>query len=1111
MTDSDPGQDQAANVRPDPAPEAPAAGPSSRGGFSLPRFSVGNPILVNLLMLTILVGGTYCALTLVREMFPESRPDQVLITTVYPGATPVEVEKGISIKIEEKVKSLEELDEMRTTIGEGTSTVALVLRSDVKDVDQVVTDAKAAVDTIPREDFPEEAEETRTVSLEPKLQVIAVSLYGQVSEEALKQWGKRLRDDLLGIEGITEVLLSGTRPDEISVEVEAGRLVEYGLSFMDVASAVRRSNLDLPGGQVRTQRANVAVRTIGERDQAEAIEQIVVRSDPDGRVIRLGDIARVIDGFEDVDLVSRFNAHPAITVMVYKTGDQDAVDISWKVRAFVAGKTGQPFEVSGWDRFTPRGRAALAVHRQAAEHPYQSLPGHLMTHSNLARFIEGRLDLLKRNGLWGLVLVFLTLLVFLNWRVAFWVMMGLVLSILGALLAMKIGGITLNLITMFGLIIVLGMLVDDAIIVAEHIYTQVERGLPPKIAAVEGAEAVTWPVACAITTTVAAFAPLMFIDGQMGDFFKVLPVVVICALGVSLFEALTILPSHLAHQMGPPRASHRPRRAGGGLAARLRRAQENFLHGVLMSLYERVLRVALSYRYVTMAVVTAALMVAVGTVLGGRVPFEFIQKMDSETLLANLDMPVGTPIDATDDAVAVVEQAALGIPEIQSMFTLVGTQVDNWGRSGGARSHLAQVIIELSPVEERDRNSEAILQQLRTRTGEIPGVNSLRFSAIHGGPGGSPIQLEVRGDRLEDIVAVCQRIKGRLAQFDGVYDIDDSFDAGRREVKIELLDSARALGLTTQDLATQVRAAFYGLEARKINRDREDVKIMVRYPEFARRRVYDIESMWVATPAGEMVPFSEVARIREGRSYAVINRLDQKRTVTVTADVDSTVANANAINSLLAGEFAELREGRDVTLTFGGQQRETAKSFGSLREDFAVAALLIYVILAGLFKSYVQPVVVMTAIPFGMIGAVVGHYIMGYPLTILSVIGLVALSGIVVNDSLILVDFINRRVAAGQHPFEAVVEGGKSRLRPILLTSITTIAGLGPLLAEQSFQARFLIPMGISISFGLAFATGLTLVVVPALYLIVRDFQGIFTGIARLFRPVRTGTDLPGG
>jgi len=1097
-----------------PHPEQPppaAAGaiqPPPSGGTSLPRLSVRNPVVANLIMLTILVGGVICALTLVREMFPESRPEQVLISTIYPGATPAEVEKGISIKIEEKIKGLEDVDEIRTTIGEGTSVVVVSLRSSVDDVDQAVDDVQAEIDTIPREDLPEDAEETRVVALEPRLPVISLSLYGDIDEPTLKQWGKRLRDDLLAIPGITDVVLSGTRPDEISVEVQPQRLVEYGLSFAEVADAVRRSNLDLPGGLLRTTGGNVAVRTLGEKDRAERIEEIIVRSDPQGRVIRLRDVASVTDGYEEVDLISRFNAVPAVSVTVYKTGDQDAIEIAAKVKAFTAGKTGQPFEQSWLQELGLHGRAAASVYAAAAQQPYTDLPGGMATHNELARFIEGRLDLLKRNGAWGLGLVFLTLLLFMNWRVAFWVMMGLVLAILGTLIVMKFIGLTLNLVTMFGLIIVLGMLVDDAIVVAEHVYTKLENGVAPDLAAIEGAEAVTWPIVGAVTTTIVAFLPLMFIEGRIGDFFGVLPIIVITALSISLFEALAVLPAHLAHMRRPRfelNPAGTPGRRGSAPTAkapwigRFRTAQRRILHDWLLRQYERVLRLAVEYRYVTLGVVAAAMLVALASVVGGWVPFQFIQKADSETLMANLEMPVGTPVARTDEATRIIERATQGIPEIVSTYTVVGMQFDTNGGDTGLRSHLSQLLIELAPVEDREargqRNSEEVLLDLRRRTADIPGANSLRYEAIHGGPGGAALQIELAGERVEDLVTVTQRMKRRLARFEGVFDISDDFEAGRREVQIELLDSARALGLTTQDLAGQVRAAFYGLEARKLNRDREDVRIMVRFPPDTRRQVYDLESMWVSTPAGRLVPFTEVARIREGRSFAAIHRLDQKRTVTLTADVDESAANAQVIGSRIAAEFPTLRGEFPVTMQFGGQRREFAKSFGSLRMDFGVALLLIYAILAALFRSYTQPLIVMTAIPCGVVGAVVGHWVMGYPLTILSLIGLVALTGIVVNDSLILLDFINREVAAGVPVFEAVIDGGKARLRAIILTSVTTIAGLAPLMAERSFQARFLIPMAISISFGLAFATVLTLVIVPSLYLVVHDLRGLLRRI----------------
>ncbi len=1067
---------------------------------SLPRFSVNNPVLVNLFMMSLLVGGVYSAFTLVREMFPESNPNQVRIATLYPGATPAEVEKGISIKIEEVIKDIEGVEEIRTINGEGLSAINAVLYSSVDDVDQVVTDIKAAIDTIPRDEFPEDAEEPQVVKFEPQLPVIIVAFFGDLEDETLKDMGKLIRDEILEIPGITKVLLQGTRKDEISVEVRPEKLVEYGLSFMEVSDAIARANLDLPGGQIKTSEANVSVRTLGEENQAHPISQIIVRSEPSGKVIRLHEIADVVDTFEDADIVSRFNAKPAITVTVSKTPSQDAIDIARKVKAFVAGKKGQPLDRDWIERlkhllqFSDE-KEIQTVYERALNSPYPPI-GELQTATNLAHFIESRLDLLTRNGAWGLTFVFLSLLLFLNWRVAFWVMTGLLLSVLGTLIAMNVLGYTLNLISMFGLIVVLGLLVDDAIIVGEHVFSRVENGEEPKLAAINGTEAVTWPVVCAITTTIVAFAPLIFIEGRMGDFMGVLPVIVLCALGVSLFEALSILPCHLAEWLQPHKPVERTTKVNRyrDLMMRAREVQTFFLTQVLYAKYERLLRTCVSHRYVTIAAMTGILIAAVGLMEGGRLPIQFIQKMDSETLLAGLEMPVGTPTSRTQIAMRTVEDAVIALPELDAMYTLLGAQYSENGDAPAQASHLGQAIIELKKIEERERDSEQIIRELRNKTSHIPGANSLKYSPVHGGPGGDAINIEIAGDDLDDLLAVSALIKQRLREFDGVFDIEDDFDAGRREVKIELFDSARALGLTTQSLATQVRAAFYGLESCILQRDREDVKIMVRHPESHRSRIYDVESMRIATPGGELVPFTEVARLKEGQAYATIRRKDQRRTVTVTADVDEGIANSREISGSLAEGFPQIEQTyAGVQLEFGGQNREFAKSFGSLKKDFAIAILLIYVILAGLFRSYVQPLIVMCAIPFGLIGVAVGHYSLGYPITILSLIGLVALTGIVVNDSLILVNFINQRMREGLDVYEAVIEGGRGRVRAILLTSITTILGLAPLLTETSFQAKFLIPMGISIAAGLAFATVLTLLAVPSLYMISIDAKRAMT------------------
>ena len=545
---------------------------------SIPRFSVNNPVLVNLFMATLLIGGTYSGLTLVREMFPESRPNRIIITTLYPGATPAEVEKGITLTIEEQIKEIQGVEKITSSITEGRSVISVELRSGFDAVDQAVNDVKAAVDSIPPEDFPAEALETRVTKFDPRFPVISVSLYGssgthpttstrELNDRTLKTLGERLHTDVLALPGISDVVLSGTRKDEISVEVEPQKLVKFGLSFMDVADAIAASNLDLPGGQVRTTSANVAVRTLGEKEHADQLNDIVIRSDPAGRAVHLRDVATIIDGFEDVEVSARFNASPSVSVTVYKTSEQDAIEIAGMVKALVAGKMGRPLERPWLDRLLAglSGRDKIQdVYDKAQSDPYP--PGiNVETRMDLSQFIEGRLDLLKRNGLWGLLLVFLSLLVFLHWRVAFWVMMGLVLAITGSLICMKLLGLTLNLMTMGGFIIVLGLLVDDAIIVSEHVYSKVEQGIEPRLAAITGTEEVTWPVVCAIVTTIVAFAPLRYIEGQIGVWMSVLPVIVCVALSVSLLEALTILPCHLAHSLTAIRSEGQKVRRSKGL------------------------------------------------------------------------------------------------------------------------------------------------------------------------------------------------------------------------------------------------------------------------------------------------------------------------------------------------------------------------------------------------------------------------------------------------------------------------------------------------------------------------------------------------------------------
>lgn len=1091
--------------------------------MSLPRFSVNNPVLVNMLMLVIVATGGLLAITLVREMFPESRPKKLLLSTVHPGVAPQEIEKAVTSKIEEAVRDVDGVEKVDSSITEGLSVTVVTLFNDVHNTDRVLQDVKSEIDAI--EDLPADAEKTTIKKLEPRLPVISVALYGAGDDAARKRAARALRDELLLLPGVSDVELNGARDDEISVEIRPEKLFEYDITFEEVAQAIRDTNLDVTGGQLESERTLVSVRMLGEKQHGKELKDLVVRSLPDGRNIFLADVADIRDAFVESDLEGFYNGSPAISCVVHKTLSQDAIRISQLVKAYIKGKQGAAFDPYGlqaardkpWYR-RPLAIAGAEVSRllnlaignpdpelyyersrvKPFDHNFQ-----VALHTDLARFVEGRINLMVDNGLQGLVLVLISLLVFLNWRVAFWAAAGLPVTFLGTFILMWCFGETLNLVSLMGLILVLGIDVDEAIVMGENIYRHIEEGLSPREAAITGSEEVMWPVVVMTGTTIGAFVPLLFIEGQLGDFLKVLPVVVVSALSVSLLDALVILPAHLgelpdtrhkaaaAEAAKPPGRLHRAWRAAAAAHAR----RVNWLMDVW---YDRFIRVTLRWRYVTLAAAVATLLATVGLVTGGVVETVFVQKMDSETLVASLEMPIGTPASQTRQRLQHLSDYTLRLPEVVNVQVFVARQYDVGGQGSTGRndaSHLGQLIIELKEAHLRNRSSETILAGLREESAKLSGVNSITWDSLNGGPAGKSIEVKVSADDFQETLAVERLLRDKLATFRGVFDIDDNLDSGQREVRLRLRESARPTGITAAALGSEVRGAFYGHEAKRLTRGREEVKIVVRYPKSFRQDIYSLESMWIPTPHGVekrgWIPLREVAELTEDQNYSSVHRSQQRRAVTVFADVDEEQGNDTEILTAVQHWIdTDLQtEHPGVRCEILGKNRETIKAIGSLKIAFPIALLIIYMMLAGLFRSYFQPLVVMFAVPFGIQGAIIGHLITGYDLTIMSYIGLVALNGIVVNDSLVLVDFINNRVRAGASQFEANVQGSKLRLRAIILTTVTTVAGMAPLMAETSFQAKFLIPLSITLAWGLVFATVLTLVVVPALNMVFFDCQ----------------------
>ncbi|MBB6429001.1 efflux RND transporter permease subunit [Algisphaera agarilytica] len=1075
--------------------------------MSLARFGVRNPVPVNLLMTAILIAGIVAGLSLRREFFPEQDPESATLTLPYPGATPEEVEDALAIKVENQLIDLDEVDELSVTLAEGGGGMTIKFREGI-DAEKALDEVDRAIDTL--QDLPDESEEITTQLLEPRLPVIRVAVFGDLEESVMKDVIRGVRDDLLTLEGMGEVLIDGVRDYEIRVDVRQDALLQQGIALPEVADAVGAWMREIPGGTVKNVGGNVKVRTMGVAERAEAIRQIVVRSFPDGRTIALGDIAEVSEGFVDDQIINRFNSRttdappqddamgeeligkPAAMLTVFKVGDQDIVNMAKSVRSYVKGRQGKPFDGTalevrfGSDRYDayllglnsptplPRGVSVSAT-------------------SDLARFVEGRLDLLTRNAGYGAILVFATLLVFLNWRVAFWVGVGLLTAILGTLVLMSAIDVTLNLLTMFGLIVVLGLLVDDAIVVSENIQARHDRGEPSFEAAVGGTNQVSWPVVATVLTSIVAFLPLSFIKGNIGDLLGALPIVVACALIMSLIETLLILPSHMAHSL-----VHRDRAlADQTKPHRLARAIKRFeekrdyvIFEKVVPAYARLLKFSLRYRYLA---IVATFSVFIGTMslwAGGRVVFEFLPNNDAETLVVDLRMPIGTPIEDTNAAVAAVEQAAFGQREVQSVASVVGQRSDiDTGQADGASTHVAQMFIELYYVELRDRESSKVIQSIRDELqGKLDAVDRINFSEISGGPSGPGITVRVRGKDGNQIDAAVADLKTLLAGFEGVVDINDDNDLGQAEQRIVPRPAdIRSVGLTPADVALQVRGFLFGIDAHTYADQQEDIDVRVRVDERTRRDLGAIENAWLVTPTGSLVPLSEVADIEEATTYSTIKRVDRQRTVTVTAE---TIPSVSTEDVTAAIDLDEVRKKYpQLTIEYAGRQEQMGDAFGSLPLGMGAACLMIYVILAWLFSSYFQPLTVMLIIPFSLIGVVWGHLLLGYNLTFLSLIGIVALSGIVVNDSLILVEFFNHERQRGMAILDALIAAGRARLRPILLTTITTVLGLTPLILEQSFQAKFLIPMGISIAAGLLSATVLILVVLPCWILIFDDIR----------------------
>ncbi len=1018
-----------------------------------------NSVAANLLMATIVLGGFFAINNGVRlEVFPPFDLDTVSVSVPLRGATPEDVELGVAVRIEEAVQDLEGIDRIISRSVEGSTRVQIEIDSDY-DPRELLDDIKSRVDAI--NTFPADTEKPIISLSVHRFEVISVVVAGDYAEEEIRRFAEQVRDELLRIDGITQAELASVRRYEIAIEASPDRLREFNVTLADISQAIRSSSVDLSAGNVRTEGGDVLIRSKGQAYRRADFAEIVVKTNPDGSIVRVSDIANVQDGFQEESVRTQFNGKHAAFVDVSRTGRQSAIDTAKKVRDYIDSRQDTlpvGMELSYWD--------------------------------DNSQVLTNRLGILARSAAQGGVLVILLLTLFLRPAIAFWVFLGIPISFLGAFILMNFFDISLNMMSAFGFILVLGIVVDDAIVTGENVYRHMQAGDSGLSAAIHGTKEVAIPVTFGILTTIAAFMPLVFIEGRLGTWFSPVPMVVIPVLIFSLVESKLILPAHLAHVR-----LHNDKSTAKGFSAWQRRFADGFEKKIL-KVYQPALNFTLKHRYSTLATFTGVLIVMMMLVTSGWTRFVFFPSVESETATATLVMPVGTPFDVTARHADKMFEAAQTMRDKYSneadgtgMITNILSTAGSGGRSNG--SHLARVRFETAPRETRTSNLTVtdLINEWRKLVGPIPGAESITYRATFFRPG-DPIDVQFSGNSLDELNSVGDELKVQLATYPGVFEIADSLSDGKEELRIELSPQGYLLGLTRSDIVQQVGQAFKGLEAQRIQRGRDDIRVLVRFPIGERNTLSSLNEMLITAPNGRLIPLANVATLIPGKGPSQITRIDRYRVLNVTADVDKENTNMVVLQSELRQYIDDLlTRYPGITYDMEGEQRQQRESFGSLQSALVILLFVIYCLLALPLKSYVQPLIVMSVIPFGIIGAIIGHWIMGHPLSFLSTLGLMALLGVVINDSLVLVDYINQQHRAGEPLRDAVRRAGVARFRPVMLTSVTTFFGLLPLLSERASAAQILIPMAISLGFGILFATIITLILVPANVLIVDDIK----------------------
>ncbi len=1028
-----------------------------------------NHVAANLLMWFIIVAGIISAFTIRKQTTPDFQLNTIRVQVPYLGAAPQEVEEGVVIKVEEAIQDIKGIVRIDSRAREGRGTVTIEVSTST-DINEVLSEVKTRVDAIST--FPGLAEKPVIYKQEVPIHVVFVAIYGNLDDFSRKSIAQEVQSDLMTLPEVNQVQFLGDRAYEISIEVSEHILRQYGLTMSEISQAVRNSSVDLPGGTINTSGGDILLRTEGQVYTGGEYDQLVLRTFPDGTRLTLGDIATIRDGFVETQGFGRFDGEPTATLRVLASGQQNEMKTAAAVRKYIEERS-------------------------------SSLPDGVMmdTWVDRSHYLEGRLSMMLNNMWIGALLVFLVLSLFLRMKVAAWVIVGIPITFLGALWLMPHGPwpVTINMISLFGFIIVLGIVVDDAIIIGESVYTKIRADGQTIENVVLGAKKVAVPATFGVLTTIAAFAPMLFVGGIVGPFFEAMSMVVILCLIFSLVESKLILPAHLVHakiQLIDEDDLFNPQRKIGffeGIVRffqKIQRRTQHGLHRLIHDFYRPLLERAVDSRGVTVAIFIAVLILTFGLLKSGFVRVVLFPEVPGDFIQVQLTMQNGTAPEIRNAALDKIEAAILTMneeyimenPDLDPMISHVGSFTN--GDSG------AVAFAEMPMVEGRALDGDDISNLWRDRVGEIAGVKELTFSGGDNFGGGAPLSFRLSGDNYAALENAARELEGHLGEYDGVSDIRNSSVTGGQEIKLSIKPEAEALGLTMSSLGRQVRQAFYGEEAQRIQRGKDELKVMIRYPRSDRRSVADLENMRIRTPAGDEVPFQSVADISFGQSYSSITRLNRERTITVSADLDSEVAETGKIIKSVTADFIPDLLARNPGVSYGleGSSQEEQDFVRNITIASIAALFLIYALIAIPLHSYGQPLIIMSVIPFGLIGAVIGHILMGEALSMFSLFGLVALAGVVVNDSLILVDFVNHARQEGVPLRQAVIDSGTQRFRAIILTSFTTAAGLLPILLEKSVQAQFVIPMAISVGFGIIFATVITLFLIPALYMLQIDF-----------------------